>query len=284
MKKILTICLLLVFCASPLWAGGLTGTLKQINDTGKIRIGFRKAQPPISFLNEKHQPDGYSVDLGRKIAADIATRLGKKIEIEYIPVTAANRFQSLVDNRIDLLCGATTKTLTRSEIVDFTQLTFVTGAGFISLRGEDLINNFDGKKIGVVKKTTTIEHLRKMLKKTGAKAEIIPLNNTDEAMDDLVHGKIDAFTADQVVLIGLILDAKKPGQFVLLPSLYSFEPFALALRRNDSDFRLAADRVLSRLYRSNEIMEIYKKWFGQINGGDAPTLFRAMIKLNSTPE
>ncbi len=284
MKKIIAICLMLVFCSSPLWAGELTGTLKQINETGKIRIGFRKAQPPISFLNPQHHPDGYSLDLGRRIAAHIAQKLGKKIDIEYVPVTAANRFKALADNRIDLLCGATTKTLTRSEIVDFTQLSFVTGAGFMTLRGTRLANNFTGKKIGVVKKTTTILRLREMLQKTGAQAKVIPLDSSEEAMDELVHGKIDAFTADQVVLIGLILNSRQPQKFTLLPNIYSFEPFALALRRNDADFRLAADRVLSELYRSGEIMNIYKKWFGKINGGEAPSLFRAMVQLNSTPE
>ena len=284
MKKLLTICLLLLFSASPLWAGELTGTLKQIDETGKIRIGFRKGQPPISFLNDKHQPDGYSIDLGKKIAARIAAKLGKKIEIEFVPVTATNRFQDLIDNRIDLLCGATTKTLSRSELVDFTQLTFVTGAGFMTLKGEKLINNFDGKKIGVVKNTTTITHLQEMLKKTGAKARIIPLDATEDAMDALLHHKIDAFTADQVVLIGIILDTRQPQRFVLLPNLYSFEPFALALRRNDADFRLVADRVLSNLYRSKKINEIYRKWFGVINGGTPPPLFQAMVKLNSTPE
>jgi len=283
MKRLLIISLLLLFTASPLAARELTGTLKQIQETGKIRIGYRQAQPPISFLNQDGQADGYSIDLGKRIAADIGTRLGKKIKVEYIPVTAANRFQALIDNRIDLLCGATTKTLTRSEIVDFTQLTFVTGAGFMTLKGKKLINNFDGKKLGVVKNTTTIDHLQEMLKKTGAKAEIVPLASTDEAMKALIKGRIDAFTADQVVLIGLILGSNQPQRFSLLPNLYSFEPFALALRRNDADFRLAADRVLSDLYRSQEIMKIYEKWFGRIGGG-VPTLYKAMVRLNATPE
>ncbi len=284
MKKLLTICLLLLFSASPLWAGELSGTLKQIDETGKIRIGFRKAQPPISFLNDKHQPDGYSIDLGKRVAARVAAKLGKKIEIEYVPVNATNRFQALVDNRIDLLCGTTTKTLSRSELVDFTQLTFVTGAGFMTLKGEKLINNFDGKKIGVVKNTTTITHLQEMLKKTGAQAKIVALDATEDAMDALIHHEIDAFTADQVVLIGLILDARQPQRFALLPDLYSFEPFALALRRNDSDFRLITDRVLSDLCRSKKINAIYRKWFGAINGGTPPPLFQAMVKLNSLPE
>ena len=37
-------------------------------------------------------------------------------------------FDAIESGKIDILCGATTKTLGRSERVGFTQLTFVTGA------------------------------------------------------------------------------------------------------------------------------------------------------------
>ena len=65
--------------------------------------------------------------------------------------------------------------------------------------------------------------------------------------------------------------------------IFSFEPFALALRRNDSDFRLLADRVISDLYRSKEILNIYDKWFGKFSQRRTPA-FEALIELNATPE
>ncbi len=37
-------------------AGELTGTLKHIADTGVIHLGFREAEPPMSFLNKSGQP------------------------------------------------------------------------------------------------------------------------------------------------------------------------------------------------------------------------------------
>jgi len=217
------------------------------------------------------------------IAAAVEKKIGSPVKIKYVPVTAENRFQALVDNQIDLLCGSTTKTLSRSELVDFTQLTFVTGASFMTLKGTKLMNNFKGKKIGVVKGTTTAATLQEMLKKTGTRADIVLLETTAKALAALDSGKIDAFTADQVVLIGLALAAKKPGRYTILPDLYSFEPFALAVRRNDADFRLVADRVISDLYRTKKILDIYDKWFGEFSGRRS-TAFDALILLNATPE
>jgi ABC-type amino acid transport substrate-binding protein len=65
------------------------------------------------------------------------------------------RFEAIVGNRIDLLCGATTKTHSRGEVVDFTRLTFVTGASFMTLKGMGIRGNFEGRKIGVLEGTTT---------------------------------------------------------------------------------------------------------------------------------
>jgi ABC-type amino acid transport substrate-binding protein len=65
--------------------------------------------------------------------------------------------------------------------------------------------------------------------------------------------------------------------------LFSYEPFALAVRRNDADFRLVADRVLSHLYRTGEVVQIYEKWFGDIKGR-MPSALQAMYQLSATPE
>ena len=282
-KSLLAALLTLAFLASPLSARELSGTLQQIQKSGKIRIGYRREQPPMSYLDKDGKPAGYSIDLGNLIAAAVQDKIGKKIKIEYVPVTADSRFQALIDNKIDLLCGSTTKTLSRSELVDFTQLTFVTGASFMTLKGRKIKNNFDGKKIGVVKSTTTAATLEKMLKETKAQAEVVRLDSTAAGLKALKKGKIDAFAADQVVLIGLILTADKPNDFSVLPDIFSFEPFALAVRRNDADFRLVADRVISKLYRSKEILKIYDKWFGKFSTRRTPA-FEALVELNATPE
>jgi ABC-type amino acid transport substrate-binding protein len=71
--------------------------------------------------------------------------------------------------------------------------------------------------------------------------------------------------------------------FEISDGVFSFEPFALAVRRNDADFRLVADRVISDLYRSKKILEIYDKWIGKFTR-KMPPIFNAMIRLNATPE
>jgi len=54
------------------------------------------------------------------------------------------------------------------------------------------------------------------------------------------------------------------------------------VRRGDSNFRLAVDRVLVRMYRSAEVVAVYEKWFGPFPEGGS--LIAAVYVLNSVPE
>ena len=285
MRGKLGIILLIAFFASPLAAEELTGTLQQIKKSGQIRIGYRVSEPPMSFLDKDGNPIGYSIDICKGIVTEVENKIGTDVKVEYVPVTADGRFKALGDNKIDILCGSTTKTLSRSELVDFTQLTFVTGASLMTLKdnkGRDSAG-FAGKKIGVVKDTTTAVALKKLIRETSTDAEVVLFNSAKESIDALRKKKIDAFSSDQIVLIGLALKEPDPMNFVVKSDVFSFEPFALAVRRNDADFRLVADRVISELYRSRKILEIYDKWIGNFTRKRLP-IFDAMIKLNATPE
>ena len=285
MRSKLAFILLIVFFASPLSAQALTGTLQQIKKTGQIRIGYRTSEPPMSFSDKGGKPNGYSIDLCKSIVTEVEKKIGAKVKMEYVPVTAEGRFKALADNKIDILCGATTKTLSRGELVDFTQLTFVTGASLMTMRNDKARDSsgFAGKKIGVAKGTTTAVFLKNLLKETSTNAEIVLFDSAEESVEALRKKKIDAYAADQIVLIGIASKADDRMKFVIDPNVFSFEPFAFAVRRNDADFRLVADRAISDLYRSKKIFDIYDKWIGEFTGQRLP-IFDVMVQLNATPE
>jgi len=286
MKYVITLLSLITVLFSGVSFAGDSSTLKQIKETEIIRIGYRLDEPPMSFLNKNKQPVGYSIDLCLHIVNDVKIKLkNPNIATKFVPVTASNRFKALENNEIDILCGSTTKTLSRSELVDFTQLTFITGADILSLKTSHIkeISDLKGKKVAVVKDTTTANSLRKALKKVGSDAEIITVDSADVGMEAVLNGEVDAFSSDQIVLMGLILTNEDVEKLTLTGKIFSQEPFALAVRRNDSDFRLIANRTLSRLNRSRKIGLIYRAWFSPIVT-KIPPLHEAMYILNSTPE
>ena len=286
MKYTIALIALISMLVSGTSSAEATSTLEQIKNSEVMRIGYRETEPPMSFLNKDKQPIGYSIDLCLHIVNEVKSILkNPNIATKYVPVTASNRFEALRNNSIDILCGATTKTLSRSEIVDFTQLTFITGAALLSLKSAKIEGFTDlmGKKIAVVKDTTTMDILEKTLKNEASDAKIIPVDSASIGMDLVIKGEVGAFSSDQIVLIGLVVTHKDPKQFAVSDKVFSFEPFALAVRRNDAEFRLIADRVLSRLSRSGEITKVYRQWFGKYIT-EVPALLEALYILNATPK
>jgi glutamate/aspartate transport system substrate-binding protein len=286
MKYTIALIALISMLISGTGSAGGTPTLEQIKNSEVIRIGYRETEPPMSFLNKDKQPIGYSIDLCLHIVNEVKSLLkNPNIATRYVPVNASNRFEALRNNSIDILCGATTKTLSRSELVDFTQLTFITGAALLSLKSVGIkgISDLIGKKVAVVKDTTTMDILKKTLRKEISDAEIIPVDSASEGMDLVLKGEVAAFSSDQIVLIGLVVTHKNPKQFAVTDKVFSFEPFALAVRQNDAEFRLVANRVLSRLSRSSEITKVYKQWFGKYIK-EVPALLEALYVLNATPK
>ena len=115
-------------------------------------------------------------------------------------------------------------------------------------------------------------------------AEVVPVKSASEGMAALDTGKVHAFSSDQVVLIGQVITQKdKTKQYKLSRELFSFEPFALGIKRGDADFQLVADSALSKLNRTNQIVAIYKKWFGPF-AKKPPAALKALFQLNATPE
>jgi glutamate/aspartate transport system substrate-binding protein len=280
-KLVLTgalLCLPFATTAATEW----TQTLKRINETGEMNLGFRQDQSPMSFDSGKGIAAGYSVDLCKYVASMVVETLGKTtIQVNFVPVTAATRFEAIQSGKIDILCGVTTKTLSRAKIVGFTQPTFVTGGSLLTRTGLtiDKIDDLAGKRVAVVENTTTIEVLEKTLAKREVEAEVIPVSSTSQGMNLLDSEEIDVMAADQIVLIGQIIERGRE-RYELSRLLYSMEPFALAIPRGDADFQLVADSALSRLYRSGEILKVFDVWFGLFDE-EPPPMLKALYQLHA---
>jgi len=54
-------------CAGHAAAEELTGTLKNIKETGAITIGYRDSSIPFSYLDDNAKPVGFAIDICYKI-------------------------------------------------------------------------------------------------------------------------------------------------------------------------------------------------------------------------
>ena len=271
---------------SDVFAHDQEGTLDKIAKSGEFVIGYRPDASPLSYENSAGEPSGYSVDLCRRIAAAVKAHLGKNdIQTKFVPVSSSERLSAVESGKIDIECGSTTITMDRQQQVDFTLATFVTGGSVMSLSesGVKGISDLAGKKVGVVKGTTTVGQLNSYLTQNLIDAEVVIVSDRKEGMNRLNKGDIDAFASDQIVLIGMVIEALYPKKYSLMNETFSYEPYGLVVRRDDADFRLVANKALSQLYRSGQHIQIYNKWIGRIGIRPSPIL-GAMYQLNTIPE
>lgn len=285
MKRIFTAALLASLMATPALGAELTGKLKSISDSKTILIGHRTESIPFSFVDTNGEPMGYSVDLCKRVAAGIQQQLKlPKLDVKFIPLTAENRFEKVANGDVDIECGNSSDTISRQNIVDFSLMTWVDGGNFI-VKGETPVKSLAdmaGKKVGVVAGNTTEAALKKWAEKNMVTFELVPVKNHIDGMEKLSSGAIDAYAADQTVLIGLVASAPKGAKFNIAPNTFSYEPYALVVPRNDADFKQAVNRVLAQLYRTGEVMSVYNTWFGKF--GKPPMALMVMYQLNALPE
>src|ERR1700735_3151713 len=109
------------FSAGAANAEELTGTLKNIKETGAITIGYRDASIPFSYLDDNQKPIGYAMDICYKIVDAVKKELKlSKLEVKLAPVTSSNRIPLVANGTIDLECGSTTNNADRQKQVSFT--------------------------------------------------------------------------------------------------------------------------------------------------------------------
>ena len=257
-------------------------TLERVKSTGTFTIGYREDAAPYSYKNTLGEPDGYSVELCRAIATNVKDALGlAEIKVVYQTVTTEDRFKAVQDGRVDILCGATTVTLSRRELVDFSLFTFIDGASVL-LRADSPndLQGLAGKKIGVRGGTTTEQALRNTLKQDNIAAEVVTVENHQDGLQRLEKGKIAAYFADRAILLFLIAQSQDKDLRVS-ERFFTFEPYALALRQGDTTFRLLVDRTLSALYRSAKIHDIFTHAFGA--NAHESDLLKALYIIDGLP-
>ncbi|WP_431320007.1 amino acid ABC transporter substrate-binding protein [Rhizobium sp. YTU87027] len=283
----------LALCLSAFAAGA--ATLDSITQRMSLRIGYIADEAPFSSNKPGAAPTGYAIDLCGKIADEIAHQF-PQLKREYIEMTLANGFDAVKNGQVDLLCGAITVNLKRREIVDFSQPIFLTGA--TALLRKDSPNYLQTlfvekpavravsehvastRVIGVRASTTTGTTLREALATQVSKTKLADFETHEDGLKALEDHKIDAYIADQALLISLAKRAHDPSSLEIGDRLFTHEPYAIALPRDDADFRLLADRALTEFYLSEDFLPLLETYFG----AEAAPMLHTQIIMEHVPD
>ena len=260
-------------------------TLGKIKAAKVINVAFASNALPFSFVGTNNEPAGYSIDLCKRVIARIGQAVGQpNLKVNWLAGSTPERLRMVATGKVDLECGNTSQTFARLASVDFSGLIFV-DAGGIMIRADSSFNSMadlDGKKIAVLKDTTTEARLNAIVQKHLVNTRVVQVGDANEAVAMLESGSVDAYAGDKIKLVGLAAQAKDPAKFALLTEEISFEPYAMALPRGDAALRLEVNRALTQVYLSDDIETIFARWLGVL--GRPTGLLSAMYLLYSIPE
>lgn len=96
----------------------------------------------------------------------------------------------------------------------------------------------------------------------------------------LAANKVDVYFGDQAILLFQIAEQGFEDDLVVMEDIFSFEPYALAMKRGESDLRLAVDRALSAIYDQGLI---YKMILDELGNYPLPPETRALYQIVGLP-
>jgi ABC-type amino acid transport substrate-binding protein len=257
-----TLCLIVTLGVVSTWPDAWAqSTLEKIQRTATLTIGTRTGSPPFAYVNKNNEWVGFSIDLvERFIVPGLSKKTGKAIKLEKKESAPQTRIPLLTSNAVDLIAETMTDTQSRRDSVDFSLTFFVTGAQFLVKKGSPIkgIQSLGGMRIAAQQGSTNARIIRERV----PTARLLEFPDQPAAFQALAQGQVQAYTNDGIQLAGLKAKAPKPDDWVVAGEFYSYEPYGMAMRKNDSDFRHAINVALMEAIESGKYFELYDRWFG----------------------
>lgn len=233
-------------------------TLNQILQRGTLIVGMEVEYYPFEYADTNGKPMGFDVDLAKLIAQE----LGVQIEIKDIEWTGL--IPALQSGKVDLVISGMTRTLARAKTVSFTEPYFTTGLCVLlsakkaaDVQTVDQLNAPD--RVLAVKTGTTGDLVAT---KKFPKATINRFKDETACVREVVTGRADAFFYDQISIAKHHAQNKDTTRALLKP--FTYEPFAMAIRKGDADFLNWLNIFLDTIKGDGRYDELYQKHLGEI--------------------
>jgi polar amino acid transport system substrate-binding protein len=232
--------------------------LQDIKKKGVLVVGSKADYRPFGYLDPSGKIIGFEPDL----AADVAKRLGVKLEL--IPVVASNRIQFLQQGKIDLMIATMSDTPERRKIVDIVQPDYyASGTNVMAKKSENLKSweQLKGKKVCLIQGSFYNKELQE---KYGIEGVAVP--GTAEAYSALRNGNCVAFAYDDTAIQGELQKPEWKDYDMPLDSIL-IQPWGLAVKQGEKDFADYMSKVVTDWHKTGFIEQLEKKY------GIKPTKF-----------
>ncbi|WNC94785.1 amino acid ABC transporter substrate-binding protein [Paraburkholderia sp. FT54] len=240
--------------------------LDRIKQTGTLSVGYPTSSLPFAYLDNAHQPVGYSVEICQRIADHLKKDLAlPEIKIRYVPVTSATRLPLLQNGTIDLECGNTTNTVERHKLVSFSPTTFVTKVVLMARKDSNLDVNspaaFAGKTVTSLAGGLDLQIIQQISNQQHLNISVLPVNDTAASFIAVKTGRAMAVSTDDGLAYALVATSGAPQDYTIGTKAMLLAPYGIVEPKDDARFKQAVDNAVLDLMKTKQIVPLYEKWF-----------------------
>ncbi|OQY60502.1 MAG: amino acid ABC transporter substrate-binding protein [Desulfobacteraceae bacterium 4572_88] len=229
-------------------------TLDAVKKRGLVKVGVNGSLAGFGMPDEKGVWKGLDVDTGRAVAVAV---FGDPAKVEFIPLTAVQRFTALQSGEIDVLCRNATRTLNRDTALglNFAQTNYYDGQGFLVPKklGIKSAKELEGATVCVLPGTTTEMNAADFFRSNDMKWKPVVIEQTAELNKAFFAGRCDCLTSDISQLAGNRSVAPNPADYMILPEVISKEPLSPAVRHGDDQWRDIVDYSVLAMINAEEL-------------------------------
>src|SRR6056297_2504316 len=208
--------------------------------------------PPFEFVNEQGEPDGFNIEILRRIAE----LMNLDIEISLGPWDTVR--QELEQGEIDLLAGMY-KTAERDKAVDFTIPHFISSYGVFVPQGSPINSLTDIQDKRILVQAQDVGHDYLLNQEIGA--EIITVDSWEDLLPALESGRADCAVLSMLQGMRQLQQQGIRDIRLITQPLFQ-QKYCIAVQEGNAELLATMNEGLSLLKSSGEYDQIFERWFG----------------------
>lgn len=253
------------------------GKLAEVLGRGRLVCGVSGTLPSFSFLDpDTNEMTGFDADYCRALAAAIFGEVTED-NLEFVSLTAAERFTALQNGQVDVLFRNTTWTFSRDTDLagDFGPTTFYDGQGLLVRAdlGVSSIEELDGASFCTQTGTTTELNITDAMESRGFDFELIPFETSADSASGYESGRCDVLTSDKSQLAAIRANSEDPSAHVLLEDTLSKEPLGPMWLQGDAQWGDVVTWTVFATFQAEEF-GLTSENIDDFMGGDNPEIAR----------
>lgn len=257
MKKMMALCLVLLFTVGLGVSVHAEGSLAAIQKKGTLILGLDDSFPPMGYRNENNEIVGFDIDLAR----EVCERLG--VELTLQPIDWSAKEMELSSGNIDCIWNGMSHTVEREQSMALS-LDYMNNKIVLMVK-DAVYKTIDdlGGKIVAVQSGSFAQEVVDSEKNAAFKAslkEVRAYPDYQTAIMDLQNGNVDAVAIDLVVANYRIASSGD----TTLSTIGDLEDdlFCVGFRKEDTELRDAVNQALKEMAKDGTMDTICTKWFG----------------------